>query len=424
MERGGVLRVAMISYHTCPLATLGGKHTGGMNVYVRELVRALGGLAVRVDVFTRSENAHIPRILHDLGFGQRVVHVPAGPQQPLPKTLWPRYLAEFTQAVLRFVREQGWRYHLIHSHYWLSGRVALDLQAHWHLPWVHMFHTLAHLKPPPYRNDEDQHRAQWEHRIARQAHQVVCATPAEQMFLHWHYQVPLQRLTVIPPGVDLHRFYPIPQAEARAYVGLAPDQRVLLYVGRFDPIKGLEVLFEAVARLRDRGVLESTRTTLILIGGAQDQLPDHHLQHLHALRDARGLQDLITFIGPRDQDVLPYYYNAADVVVLPSHYESFGLVVLEAMACGRPVVASQVGGLLSLVRHGETGFLVPPQDVEALAGYLCLLLEDPDLRQRMGNCGVRYAQQYHWSRIARRMVRLYRSLLDRIPTPHAEPSAP
>ncbi len=406
-----VLRVAMISYHTCPLATLGGKHTGGMNVYVRELARALGALQVQVDVFTRSENAQVPRILHDLGYGQRVIHVPAGPQQPLPKALWSRYLDAFTENVLDLVQRQGWRYDLVHSHYWLSGRVAAVLQRAWQVPWVHMYHTLAQLKPPLYRGEDDAERIAWEQRLALEAHQVVCATPAEQMFLNWHYRVPLERLVVIPPGVDLARFYPIPQQEARSYVGLDPEQRVLLYVGRFDPIKGLEVLFEAMARLRDRKVLPRGRTTLILIGGAQDEPHNRDLAYLRTLRDSRGLQDLITFIGPRAQDVLPYYYSAADVVVLPSHYESFGLVVLEAMACGRPVVASQVGGLLSLVRHGETGFLVPPQDPDALAGYLCLLLQDEDLRRRMGRCGVHHARRYHWQRVARRMADLYRHLV-------------
>ncbi len=403
----GPLRIAMISYHTCPLAVLGGKHTGGMNVYVRELSRALGALGVHVDVFTRSEDAHVPTILHELGYGQRVVHIPAGPHHPLPKSLWPRYVPEFIRTVQQTVQAHGWRYHLVHSHYWLSGWAARELVQAWKVPWVHMYHTLAELKPPVYQQEEDGQRSAMERTIAQRADLLICATPAEQMFLHWRYGVPLDRLAVVPPGVDLSRFYPIPKDEARAFVGLPSEQRVLLYVGRFDPIKGLDVLLEAVARLKDRGILEGPGTTLILIGGALDTPKNEDLVRLKALRDAKGLQDLVTFVGPRSQETLPYYYSAADVVVLPSHYESFGLVVLEAMACGRPVVASHVGGLLSLVRHGETGFLVPPQDPDALAGYLCLLLEDERLRERMGRCGVRHARRYHWERIARRILRRY-----------------
>ncbi len=405
------LRVAMISYHTCPLSVLGGKHTGGMNVYVRNLARVLGARGVHVDVFTRSENPNVPFISHDLGYGQRVVHIVAGPQHSLPKPLWPYFLDDFTQAVLRLTSQRRWRYHLVHSHYWLSGLVARRLARHWKIPWVHMFHTLAERKPAAYHDEESPLRPQAERRIAHEAQRVVCATEEEQMFLHWHYGVPLERLTVVPPGVDLSRFYPIPQTEARAFVGLPEDQRVLLYVGRFDPIKGLDVLLEAMSRLKNRGILNAPHTTLMLIGGATDTPYQEDLEKLRALRDARGLQDLVTFAGPRSQETLPYYYAAADVVILPSHYESFGMVVLEAMACGRPVVATAVGGLLSLVRHGETGFLVAPQDAEGLAGYLALLLESPHLRQRLGRCAARYARRYAWPRIARRILRLYYRVL-------------
>ncbi len=399
----------MISYHTCPLAVLGGKHTGGMNVYVRELARALGARGVHVDVFTRSEDPAVPAILHTLGYGQRVIHVPAGPQHPLPKALWPRYVEEFTQKVLDLVRERRWRYHIVHSHYWLSGLAARRLREAWRVPWVHMFHTLQARKPAAYREAASPQREEAEAALAREADRVICATPSEQRFLYWHYRVPLQRLEVLPPGVDTTRFYPIPRREARAFAGLDPARKVLLYVGRLDPIKGLDVLLEAMARLKARGVLRTEEALLVLIGGqGEDATPP---ERLRALRDAHGLQDLVLFIGPRDQEVLPYYYAAADVVVLPSHYESFGLSLLEAMACGRPVVASRVDGPTALVHHGVSGFLFPPNDPEALAGYLAVLLQDPRLRRRMGWCAFRYAQRYAWPRIARRMHRLYRVLV-------------
>jgi len=194
-----------------------------------------------------------------------------------------------------------------------------------------------------------------------------------------------------------------PQEEARAYVGLPRDHKVVLYVGRLDPIKGLDVLLTAMARLKAAGALSEHQACLILLGGPVDE-ENAVWQELQALREAHHLQGLVAFIGPRNREVLPYYYAAADVVVLPSHYESFGLSVLEAMACGRPVVASQVGGLASLVRHGETGFLVPPQHPEALAGVLALLLGDARLRRRLGRCAARYARRYAWPRIARRIA--------------------
>lgn len=404
------LRIAIISYHTCPLAPFGDRYTGGMNVYIRELARVLGILGFHVDVFTRSEDPRVPMISHDLGYGQRVIHVPAGPQRPLPKSLWPRYIPEFVERVQAIVQAHRWRYHVIHSHYWLSGLVAERLREAWGIPWVHMFHTLQALKPPALRDEEIPEREAEERRLARAADCILCATHDEAMFLHWHYGVPWPNLVVLPPGVDTTRFYPIPQEEARAYVGLPREHKVVLYVGRLDPIKGLDVLLKAMAHLKAAGALSEAEACLILLGGPVDA-ENAVWQELQALREAYNLHNLVAFIGPRTREVLPYYYAAADVVVLPSHYESFGLTVLEAMACGRPVVASQVGGLASLVRHGETGFLIPPQDPNALAGYLALLLQDVRLRKRLGRCGVRYARRYAWPRIARRIARLYTRLV-------------
>lgn len=407
----------MLSYHTCPLATLGGKDTGGMNVYVRDLTRQLGRMGIRVDVFTRSQDEHVPHVLHDLGYGNRVVHVPAGPEVPLPKPQLAGYLSTFASGVRQFAREKGIHYDLIHSHYWMSGIVSLELRAEWNLPVVHMFHTLGKMKNrvAPDGEVEGEYRIEGERIVLTEADRVIVATPAEQAQLLWLYQADTRRIVVIPPGVDLSRFYPIHSDEAKEFVGVRQSDCMLLFVGRIEPLKGLTTLLEALALMQREGMMERHHICLSVIGGdpveeASDLSTE--MGRLQALRQDYGLEGLVTFLGKRSQDTLPYYYSAAAVVVVPSHYESFGMVALEAMACGRPVVASQVGGLAYLVQDGVTGFHVPEGEPQALAEKLSVLLTDTDLRKKMGYQAAEYARSYGWEKIAPQIVAVYQSLLD------------
>lgn len=399
----------MLSYHTCPLATLGGKDTGGMNVYVRELTRRLGRLGVHVDVFTRSQDEHVPHVLHDLGYGNRVVHVPAGPEVPLPKQELAGYLPEFVQGILHFAEVKGLRYDLIHSHYWMSGLAARDLKAAWGAPVIHMFHTLGLMKQRVARlpgEAEGEYRLKGEYEVLQLADRIVAATPAELAQLQWLYQADVRKIAVIPPGVDISRFYPIPRDEAQEVIGVPPCEDMLLFVGRIEPLKGLDTLIQAIARLRTRDIY----VCLVVIGGDPDTSPEAQsaeMARVRALCDQAGLSDLVTFLGKRSQETLPYYYSAANAVVVPSYYESFGMVALEAMACGTPVVASQVGGLAFLVQDGVTGFTVPVDEPEALADKLALLLRDEPLRQKLGQQALAVAQQYAWENIAARILALY-----------------
>lgn len=407
------MHVAMLSYHTCPLATLGGKDTGGMNVYVRELTRHLGQRGVRVDVFTRSQDEHVPHVLHDLGYGNRVVHVPAGPEVPLPKDELARLLPDFAKGVLEFARLKGIQYDIIHSHYWMSGIAARELAAAWNVPIIQMFHTLGLMKQRVARlpgEAEGEYRLQGERQVMSLADRIVAATPAERAQLQWLYQLDTRKVVIIPPGVDLSRFYPIPLDEAREFIGVAPCASMLLFVGRIEPLKGIDTLIQALAILRSRGV----SVCMAVIGGEPDDMaggaavsPDSEMARLRTLREQAGLEDMVTFLGKRAQDTLPYYYSAAEVVVVPSHYESFGMVALEAMACGVPVVASQVGGLAYLVQDGVTGFTVPVDDPQALAERLLLILSDAGLRDRLGRQAAQTARQYAWENIAQRMEQLY-----------------
>jgi D-inositol-3-phosphate glycosyltransferase len=407
------LRVAMLSYHTCPLATLGGKDTGGMNVYVRDLTRQLGQMGVQVDVFTRSQDEHVPHVLHDLGFGNRVVHVPAGPEVPLPKKELSSYLPDFVQGVKDFAAAKGLHYDLIHSHYWMSGLAARELKAAWNAPVVHMFHTLGVMKQRVARTSEEaegEYRLKGERDVLRIADRIIAATPAELAQLQWLYHADTRKIVVIPPGVDLVRFYPISPDEAKDFIGIPPCESMLLFVGRIEPLKGIDTLLEAIAILRAKLVY----MCLSVIGGEPTENPEvisAEMARLQDICEQHGLNDLVTFLGKRGQDTLPYYYSAAEAVIVPSHYESFGMVALEAMACGTPVVASEIGGLAFLVQDGVTGYTFPVDDAQALADRLQTLLQDHDLRRRMGEEAASFARQYGWAEIAGRMVRVYQDLL-------------
>jgi D-inositol-3-phosphate glycosyltransferase len=407
------MRIAMLSYHTCPLATLGGKDTGGMNVYVRELTRHLGPRGIQVDVFTRSQDEHIPHVLHDLGYGNRVVHVRAGPETPVPKEELVKYIPEFVAGIEEFSMAKGVTYDLIHSHYWLSGQAAITLKMIWGVPVIQMFHTLGRMKQRVARSIEEtegEYRLRGEQEVLTQVDRIVAATPAELAQLQWLYQADPKNISIIPPGVDLSHFYPISADEAKEFIGVPPCERTLLFVGRIEPLKGIDTLIKAIVILRDQGEFEKHPFCLAVIGGEPETSQEDisaEMARLQELWARYSLKNLVTFLGKRDQDTLPYYYSAAEAVVVPSQYESFGMVALEAMACGTPVVASQVGGLAFLVQDGLTGYTVPTSDPQALADRILSLIKDPELRERMGKQAANFAKDYGWHIIADRIIDLY-----------------
>jgi len=407
----------MLSYHTCPLATLGGKSTGGMNVYVRDLTKALGRLGIHVDVFTRSQDEHVPHVLHDLGYGNRVVHIPAGPEVPLTKEELVGFIPTFVEEILKFEKEKNIQYDLIHSHYWMSGLAAIALKEKWNVPLIHMFHTLGEMKNQVAKNPEEREssfRIDCEKKILEKADQIVAATLSERAQLDWFYKANLSKIVVIPPGVDLSHFYPIPVDEAREFVGVKLKDKMVLFVGRIEPLKGIDTLISAMPCLNFMEDLGFCPVTLTIIGGDPDADPEFmtaEMTRLQELSNDLGMDNMVIFLGKRSQDTLPYYYSAADVVVMPSHYESFGLVALEAMACGTPVIASQVGGLTHLVQDGVTGYHVANDDPQELCSKLKLLLGDEERRLRFGKQATRRAQEYSWEVIADQIKSTYSALL-------------
>ena len=408
------LRVAMLSVHTCPLAALGGKETGGMNVYVRELSRELGRMGLAVDVFTRSQDPTIRRVV-PLGEGARVIHLPAGPETPISRESIYEHLEEFIDRLDDWRTASDIEYGLIHAHYWLSGVAALALRERWGVPVLQMFHTLGRFKNGAARRLADLEpsvRLDEEARIVRQVDGLVAASVIERRALVDDYGADPARATVIPCGVDTELFRPGDRDTVRHRLGIG-DEPLVLYVGRIAPIKGLETLLSATARVRARG----SGLRVVIVGGEADEPRNGHEAEIRRGVEALGLQDVVRFVGAQPQDTLRDYYVAADVTVLPSYYESFGMVALEAMACGSPVIASRVGGLTTTVRDGVTGFLVRDGDADALAERIDALVDDPDLRFRLGREGVQWAARHRWPCVAEAVCREY-ARLETLAEPH------
>ena len=411
------MHIAIISYHTCPLATLGGKDTGGMNVYVRDLTRYLGQFGIHADVFTRSQDEHVPHILHDLGYGNRVVHIPAGPEIPRPKKELEGYIDLFVNNILNFVEKKQIHYDLIFSHYWLSGLAALKLKKVWNIPVIHMFHTLALLKNKIASSEKDiegEYRIEGEKKVLSEIDKLIVATINEKDNLQTLYSTPADIIEVIPPGVDTNHFYPIPVDEAKEFIGIPENEKMILFVGRIEPLKGIDTLIKAISQLQQADILLRCPHYLFIIGGDPNLDRDKMNEEMQRLQDLRielGVSDLVIFLGKRNQDSLQYYYSAAEMLVMPSHYESFGMVALEAMACGTPVIATQVGGLQHLVQDQETGFTIPNNNPDALEEKITILICKPELREKMSQKSTSYAQSFSWNTITIKLIEIFKKTI-------------
>jgi len=360
--------------------------------------------------------------VHELGYGNRVVHIPAGPEEPKSKSDIAKYIQEFVEGIKSIAEEKGVRYDVIHSHYWMSGLAAESLSNAWGgTPIVHMFHTLGEMKNRVARSEDERagvDRLNGERQVLRRADRIVVATLAESTQLRFLYRVDARKLVVVPPGVDPCHFYPIPADEAKQYIGLKPEDRMILFVGRIEPLKGVDTLIQAMSCLGVSLVDRQHPVHLAIIGGEPNAEPNDmtvEMTRLQKLCDDLCMGNMVIFLGKRAQDTLPYYYSAAEVLVMPSLYESFGMVALEAMACGTPVVASEVGGLGYLVQNGVTGYTIPDSDPGVLCEKISGLLGDHELRHEMGERAAQYAQEYAWEKITTRVVEVYREVIEKMP---------
>ena len=389
------MRIAMISVHGCPIVRAGEKDTGGMNVYLLESARALAQRGIQVDVFTRRHDPRDP-IQVSLAHGARLVHLAAGPVSADKTGVYP-YLAEFCIELERFRKSEAVDYDLIWSHYWLSGLVGIQLRDLWQRPHVTSFHTLAEIKRRARPGEtEVPQRDGSERRIVRKADRIIVWTDHERDALAKIYQAIPDNIRVIPPGVDCELFHPMDTLECRDRLGISPARRVILYVGRLERLKGVDILLKTVASLEHAENVE-----LLVVGGAENSPERARLQRLSSeLR----IVERVRFVPSVEREDLVVYYNAADICVLPSYYESFGLAALEAAACGKPVVASRVGGVPVVVQDGETGYLVHWRCPGPFVEKLEVLLANEPLRRQMGFAARERAKDLSWSNAADRLA--------------------
>lgn len=343
----------MISYHTCPRASQEGKETGGMNVYVLEASRALARMGNEVDIFTRSHEPDDPLIIQEEAH-LRVMHIPAGPREALPKKKLPAYIPEFITEAKRFVHDQSLTYDIIHAHYYQSGIVARKALITSHIPFVMSFHTLALMKNLVARDTlerESLSRIHTEELLVKRADRIIAASDTDKEYLEYLYDAPQEKVRVVYPGIDPELFKPMDKRVARSHIHADPSHKIALFVGRVEPLKGIDTLLYAMKILYKKHV----PLCLWIVGGDISETPDRWpktLKELSRLRATLGIPaENVHFVGRERQSELPYYYNAADVVVMPSHYESFGMSALEAMACGVPVVTTNVAGIATQVEH-------------------------------------------------------------------------
>ncbi|HKY75482.1 MAG TPA: glycosyltransferase [Acidimicrobiia bacterium] len=401
-----VRSLAVLSMHTSPVAQPGVGDGGGMNIYVRSLASALARAGVGCDVYTRAEHPGQPPVV-TVEPNFRVFNVPAGPMGPVPKESLPGLVDEFTEAMLSRIRSCGRDYEVLHANYWLSGQVAHRLKHELSLPMIATFHTLALVKSNGLPTGvEVPGRVQGETDIIRCADLILASTRDEAGLLDSLYGADPDRIEVLPPGVDHRAFSPGNREEARARLG-HPGGRVLLFVGRIQPLKGLDLAVRALAEIDD--------AVLWAVGGPSGADGPAELERVQKLAADLGVAERLLILPPRPHLELADYYRAADVCLVPSRTESFGLVALEAAACGTPVVAASVGGLRSIVVDGETGLLVEGRDPLEWATAVALLLDDRDLATSMGARASARSGRWSWCMTAARLRRLCSDLVERTP---------
>ena len=405
------MRVALISEHASPLATLGGVDSGGQNVYVAQLARHLAGKGHEVDVFTRRDSAHLPDSV-PLSEGARVVHVAAGPAHHVRKEELLPFMGEFAGAVLDHARRRP--YDVAHAHFFMSALVGVELKRATSTPLVVTFHALGRVRQLHQGGADTfpEERPEIEDRVVAEADRIIAECPQDRDDLIRLYRADRRRIVTIPCGFDPAEFWPMDRARARDALGLGRDEQIVLQLGRMVPRKGIDNVIRGVARLRSR---HGVAARLVIVGGdspAPDPAITPEIGRLGAIAADEGVSSSVTFVGGRGRDALRQYYAAADVFVTTPWYEPFGITPVEAMACGIPVVGSAVGGIQATVLDGETGYLIPPKDPDALAERLARLFRHPELGRRFGAQAYRRANAiYTWRSVAEAVAGVYEDLI-------------
>jgi glycosyltransferase involved in cell wall biosynthesis len=403
------LRIALVSEHASPLATIGSVDAGGQNIYVSHVARGLAGAGHHVDVLTRRDDASLPAVV-DMRPGVRVVHIDAGPPRFVPKEELLPHMPAFIRSAQRMF-DHSVPYDVVHANFFMSGLVALRLKEICGVPMVMTFHALG-LVRREHQGSADgfpAERIDIERRIVRDADRVIAECPQDKADLMRLYDADAGRISMVPCGVDLELFSPGPRATARRALGVRADEFVVLQLGRLVPRKGIDNVIRAIAAL-DCDI----PARLVVVGGESaepDERATPEIARLRGVAREYGVADRVTFVGHRQRDELRACYAACDVFVTTPWYEPFGITPLEAMACGRPVIGSAVGGIQYSVVHDVTGFLVPPHDPLALAQRLEQLHANPALANALGRAGARRVRSmFTWDRIARELADVYETV--------------
>ena len=406
-------RIAMISEHASPLAVLGGADAGGQNVYVGQLARHLVSTGHEVDIFTRRDSSALPETAEWVQ-GVRIVHVNAGPPEPICKESLHGHMDEMTANVLRYMRGRRRGYDLVHANFWMSGLIAAETKRAIGLPFVITFHALGRVRRAAQGAADrfPDERFAIEDRVVAEADHIVAECPAEEEELIDHYNADPARITVIPGGFDPAEMWPISKPLARATLGLSPDEPVILQLGRMVPRKGVDNVIRGFSRLVHR---HGIAARLLVVGGetaVPDPIATPELGRLMEIAEEEGVRDRVVFVGRRGRDMLKYYYSAADVFVTTPWYEPFGITPVEAMACGTPVIGSNVGGIKFTVRDGEAGYLVPPDDPDAVAERIAHLHKHPRLTAVLRKKAIRRANDlFTWRHVADGVGELYERII-------------
>jgi phosphoheptose isomerase len=405
-------QVALISEHASPLATLGGVDSGGQNVYVAEVAKQLSHKGYQVDIFTRWDNTALPRVVQWIP-DVRIVHVEAGPVEVIEKEGLYQWMPAFTSNMLEFIRQERIDYDIIHANFWMSAIVAAEIKSILQIPFVVTFHALGYIRKI-HQGDNDKfprERIEIEKDIVAKADHIIAECPEDRKDLIQYYDADPEKITIIPCGFNPHEFYPLDRLLARMVLKLDPNESIVLQLGRVVPRKGIDNVIRAMAHVKKT----STPARLLVVGGeTDDPNPENEpeIRRLRELAQEEDVSELVTFTGRRQREVLKYYYAAADIFVTTPWYEPFGITPLESMACGTPVIGSEVGGIKFTVEDGKSGFLVPPNDPDALAMKIYELLHDQQLRQRMREYSIRRVNSiFTWSKITERIAGLYEEVL-------------
>ncbi|MBW4419788.1 MAG: glycosyltransferase [Myxacorys californica WJT36-NPBG1] len=404
-------RIALISEHASPFGVLGGVDSGGQNVYVGQIAKHLAQRGYEVDIFTRCDRALLPEVAQWIE-GVRLIHVPAGPATEVRKEDLLPYMATFTKYVLKFC--QSVHYDLIHANFWMSGLVAAEIKRKLNIPFVITFHALGRVRRFHQGTADDfpDERFEIEDQLVQAADRIIAECPQDEADLIQLYNADPHKITIIPCGFDPTEFWCLDKALARAALGILPDERIVLQLGRMVPRKGVDTAIGGFAQFCQTS---STPARLIVVGGEEhdaDPRIAKEVNRLAAIADHRGIRDRVQFVGRKGREVLRYYYSAADVFITTPWYEPFGITPLEAMACGTPVIGSNVGGIKFSVVDGETGYLVPPNQPDAIAHRLTHLYDHPNLLATLSRQAVTRAKEHFtWQRVTDAIATLYRSVL-------------